>query len=437
MPMGQLSFILDGVEEGETHNFSVFIPSDQLVNGYWKQDNGGVWHNIATNIITEGNVTRIDFSIADNGIFDSNDSNGVISDPGGPAYFEDILNPPVTLSFFENRAAETIVFEPDSNFTMLTDDIVYTLSGADVNAFNVDPDTGVVTFKNMPDFETQSTFNLEMIATDSSPIPLSTFQPLTIDIKNIALESIVDFDPFEYRLAYATYQTDQDGNIDIGEALAEFENELMGHDPYTHYLTNGTSFIIDPLNFFDTSKYLDDLLDAAKRIYPVEWGEVTMGDLQTLMQSVDLTPLSFYFEYDNGMFAVPQLLSESEIVDVDNLMIGTSGDDSLYDESGSKFMIYGQEGNDLLLSSIGDDVFSGGVGQDTFYYNFKGNDVISDFVLEEDFLELNVPEGISLDLNNDKVFVVTENSIELNIDENTSLLLLGITYSDDAGFSQI
>ncbi len=81
-PYGIFSFRATGVVE--TLHMSVFVPSNANITGYWKKGNDGKWYNLATNIVLVGNKTRLDFSIADNGNFDTNPAVGVVDDPSGP-----------------------------------------------------------------------------------------------------------------------------------------------------------------------------------------------------------------------------------------------------------------------------------------------------------------------------------------------------------------
>ena len=92
LPLGLISFKADVQSPGTSESFSLYVDGNVLVNGYWKEMASGSWVNLASpeyggKVVTEGGKTRLDFSIVDGGIFDSDgQANGTISDPGGPGY---------------------------------------------------------------------------------------------------------------------------------------------------------------------------------------------------------------------------------------------------------------------------------------------------------------------------------------------------------------
>ncbi len=86
MPLGELSFNVNSVDNGViAQNFSLFVDSSLGINGYWTQNSAGVWQNLATHIEAVGDKTRIDFTIADGGAFDSDHSAGSITNQGALA----------------------------------------------------------------------------------------------------------------------------------------------------------------------------------------------------------------------------------------------------------------------------------------------------------------------------------------------------------------
>jgi hypothetical protein len=88
LPIGLLDFSAKVSVNGQTETFSLYVDSSLNVNGYWKQDASGTWVNLASapyggKVITEGNKTRVDFSITDGGEFDNDGkADGIITDPG-------------------------------------------------------------------------------------------------------------------------------------------------------------------------------------------------------------------------------------------------------------------------------------------------------------------------------------------------------------------
>ncbi len=84
-PYGFITFQINGVTPGDSVAIELYVPYDENINGYWKKDNSGNWHNIATSINHEGTMTKISFTLTDGDAFDSDGNvNGVITDPGAP-----------------------------------------------------------------------------------------------------------------------------------------------------------------------------------------------------------------------------------------------------------------------------------------------------------------------------------------------------------------
>jgi hypothetical protein len=92
MPIGLLEFTATVEQHGASESFSLFLAASLGVNGYWKQDSKGFWANLASapyhgSMVTENGMTRLNFTITDGGEFDDDGvRNGVIADPGAPAY---------------------------------------------------------------------------------------------------------------------------------------------------------------------------------------------------------------------------------------------------------------------------------------------------------------------------------------------------------------
>jgi Ca2+-binding RTX toxin-like protein len=71
-----------------------------------------------------------------------------------------------------------------------------------------------------------------------------------------------------------------------------------------------------------------------------------------------------------------------------DLLLGAASDDGLIGGNGNDWL-YGAGGNDNLTGGKGNDVLSGGDGNDVFVFSGKsGKDVITDFDVETDVLQI-------------------------------------------------
>jgi hypothetical protein len=88
MPIGLIAFSSTVATPGSSSSFSLYVDSSLSFNGYWKQNQDGIWTNLASpafggSITPEGGKLRIDFKIVDGGEFDLDGmADGVITDPG-------------------------------------------------------------------------------------------------------------------------------------------------------------------------------------------------------------------------------------------------------------------------------------------------------------------------------------------------------------------
>jgi hypothetical protein len=85
--------------------------------------------------------------------------------PPPPANRAPVFTSGGTATVAENVATTTTVY--DANATDADGDtITFSLTGADAAAFNINAQTGVVTFKASPDFETKATYDFNVVASD-------------------------------------------------------------------------------------------------------------------------------------------------------------------------------------------------------------------------------------------------------------------------------
>ncbi len=104
LPVGQMSLSGSVGLSGITETFSLYVDPSLGINGYWAQDQSGVWVNLASApyggaMTIEGNKQRLDFSITDGGTFDADGlANGIITQTGAAAFLQaSIVGQPIDL----------------------------------------------------------------------------------------------------------------------------------------------------------------------------------------------------------------------------------------------------------------------------------------------------------------------------------------------------
>ncbi len=99
-PYGFFQFTLtcNECESGdESIEMILYFPYDRTISGYWKKDNNDNWQNIAEEIGHIGNEkTWVRIVLADNGIFDENMENCVLTDDSGPGRYNHMAIPTIT-----------------------------------------------------------------------------------------------------------------------------------------------------------------------------------------------------------------------------------------------------------------------------------------------------------------------------------------------------
>ncbi len=75
-----------------------------------------------------------------------------------------------TVTIVENSPVQTVIYNAQAtdNEGEIHDNISYSLSGTDALSFTINQDNGIVNFVSSPDFETQSLYSIDIIATDGS-----------------------------------------------------------------------------------------------------------------------------------------------------------------------------------------------------------------------------------------------------------------------------
>ncbi|WP_417457102.1 DUF4347 domain-containing protein [Kordiimonas sp.] len=124
----------------------------------------------------------------------------------------------------------------------------------------------------------------------------------------------------------------------------------------------------------------------------------------------------------------------------DDLVLGGAGDDLAYNGSGND-TVDGGAGDDTLWAGAGDDQLTGGAGADTFCFgSTSGNDVVTDFNLDEDTLHLAYRNDFeSLDdvlAASSETTVGGSAGVMIDFGNGESAFLVGLTL-DDLGSAQI
>jgi hypothetical protein len=195
MPVGQFDFTIGKVAPGGTATVSLYVDAALHVNGYFKQDAGGNWVNLATSVTTVGSKTKVTFSLVDGGVYDSDHlANGSITDPGGLVTVAALIG-----SNGGTPLASVAVLEGHQHVTTVaasgTGTVSYAIvGGADAALFALDPNTGVLRFKSAPDYDVRldagrdNVYEVKVQASDAFGSDTQTIQVSVADVPPPAKE---------------------------------------------------------------------------------------------------------------------------------------------------------------------------------------------------------------------------------------------------------
>ncbi len=154
--------------------------------------------------------------------------------------------PEVELSIAENSTAVTTVLASDPN--AITQTLTYSLSGADADLFNMDLDTGAVTFAEAPDYEAPVDAdgdNRYVAIIEVSDGEATTTQTLTITITNVNEQPIAVDDAFtvatgqSYGLDVLANDTDPDGDsLQLATVSTPVNGRIRMVDNHAEYTPN-------------------------------------------------------------------------------------------------------------------------------------------------------------------------------------------------------
>jgi Ca2+-binding RTX toxin-like protein len=114
-----------------------------------------------------------------------------------------------------------------------------------------------------------------------------------------------------------------------------------------------------------------------------------------------------------------------------DLLLGNDGSDELAGQSGNDWL-YGGNGDDELNGGTGNDVLTGGDGADTFVFNAKsGKDVITDFDVDNDVLQITKSKVIKNVADVIKHTKQLKNGdLEINLGKGNKIVLKDVSKAD-------
>ncbi|WP_082467309.1 cadherin domain-containing protein [Sphingomonas sp. Leaf25] len=289
------------------------------------------------------------------------------------------------------------------------DSVRYSIDpGREGHLFNIDPVTGVVTFKNAPDFEKpqdadrNNIYDVTVVATDS--FGATDKQLLYVTVKNVfeqtggpTITSSGGGDNGSISVSENTATvatvTATDPNLGDGDSIrysiaAGGEGSLFNIDPVSGVLTFKTAPDFenpqdsDRNNIYDVTVVATDSYGVSDK--QLLW--VFVKDVVGLNQTGTI-----FSETMNGT-SEQDMLNGSWGNDVLN---GLGGNDTLIGGDG-RDTLNGGDGNDTLIGGDDRDVMTGGAGADVFRFERSGDtltssslrDVITDFRSGEDKIDL-------------------------------------------------
>ena len=135
-----------------------------------------------------------------------------------------------TATVAENTATSTVVYaaaatDPDAGTTL-----VYAIAGTDAAAFNINSGTGAVTLKAISDFETKTSYAIDVTASDGT---LTATQSVAVTVTNvneapILANAIVDKLAATSSLFNFVVPTNTFGDADVGDTLTWSATQVSG-----------------------------------------------------------------------------------------------------------------------------------------------------------------------------------------------------------------
>jgi len=96
-----------------------------------------------------------------------------------------VITSAATASVAENAAVSAVVYTAKATDADANSKLTYSLEGEDADAFVIDSTTGAVKLKVSADYEDQSSYSVDVVATDNGSPEMSSTRQLTINVTNV------------------------------------------------------------------------------------------------------------------------------------------------------------------------------------------------------------------------------------------------------------
>jgi Ca2+-binding RTX toxin-like protein len=264
------------------------------------------------------------------------------------------------------------------------DNITYSLTGADAEWFNIDINTGAVSFKNTPDYE--AVHPSESVVLEDGRITMQPadffFRDNTYDINVIATDG---------KLTVQKTVTVTVTNVNEAPIIVSTDSAMVAENTAgLVYQVGVRDPDLNPMQRIDSSTYTYSLTGA-----DADWFSIDMQGMVTFKNTPDYEAhrapangsnyISNYPFIDNtydinvivsdGSLSTEKAVqitvtdvNDANVVLLGEPIYGTENNDIFVGTSGIDY-INGFAGDDVFIESLARDILTGGAGQDTF--NFK------------------------------------------------------------------
>ncbi|MFK7993192.1 MAG: cadherin domain-containing protein, partial [Granulosicoccus sp.] len=265
----------------------------------------------------------------------------------------DINEAPLIIS---NGGGSIAVFSVDENQTDVTtvaatdvddgDMLSYSLGGTDAAAFTIDSATGVLTFNTAPDHELNSSYEVDVIVTDSATGSLTDMQTLTITVNDVNEAPVITSLGGE---ANATVSVDENQMV-----ITTLTSTDVDGDTLTYSLAgiDENAFNIGAVSgvlSFDPATDTLSLSEYVVDVIVTDNGSGLLTDTQTITISVDDINFHPVITSNFGGEVAEITLNENQLVVTTVTSIDADGDLQTYSLTGSDVSAFSIDGKSGLL----------------------------------------------------------------------------------------